>query len=90
MCERTCPRCRSTDHIASIGITGTSLVCEDCMLILAHRFDREAAPLGMDDDEAEAYALSRSGVRPGAEAQDPDDDQGFVGTAPFALLPATI
>lgn len=84
MCERACPRCRSTEHVANTGITGTSLVCENCMLIIAHRFDREAAPLGMDDDEAEAYALARSGVRPGAEARDPADDELFSGTAAFA------
>ena len=88
MCERTCPRCKSTQHIASIGIVGTSLVCEDCMLILAHRFDPEAAPLGMSDEEAEAYALERSGVRPGAEAKDPADDEAFTGTAAFAPLAA--
>lgn len=83
MCERSCPRCGSTDHIANTGICGTALVCENCFLILANRFDREAAPLGMDDDEAEAYALARSGVRPGAEASDPADDELFVGTATF-------
>jgi len=83
MCERTCPRCKSTDHIASNGITGTSLVCTECFLILAHRFDREAAPLGMNDEEAEAYAVKRSGVRPGAEARDPVDDEMFSGTAAF-------
>ncbi len=84
MCARTCPRCRSTNHIASIGITGTSLVCEDCMLILAHRFDREAAPLGMDDDASDACALEGGGVRPGAEAVDPADDEAFRGTVAFA------
>lgn len=55
------------------------------MLILAHRFDREAAPLGMGDDEAEAYAVARSGVRPGAEASDPTDDEPFAGTAQFSM-----
>ena len=83
MCERVCPRCKSTDHIANNGISGTSLVCTECFLILAARFDREAAPLGMADDEAEAYAVKRSGVRPGAEATDPADDELFAGTALF-------
>lgn len=86
MCERTCPRCGSQDHIANTGIVGTSLVCTECMLILAMRFDGEAAPLGMTDDEAEAYALARSGVRPGAEAVDPADDELFRGTVAFAAL----
>ena len=84
MCDRTCPRCGSTKHIANTGIVGTSLVCEDCVLILAHRFDREAAPLKLSDDEAEAYALERSGVRPGAEARDPADDELFAGAAKFS------
>ncbi len=86
MCERTCPRCKSTDHIANVGICGTSLVCTECFLILASRFDREAAPLGLDDDEAEAYAVERSGVRPGAEARDPADDECFAGTVSFSPL----
>lgn len=87
MCERTCPRCKSTDHIANIGIVGTSLVCTECFLILAMHFDREAAPLDITDDEAiEAYAAARSGVRPGAEALDPTDDETFKGTANFAAI----
>lgn len=87
MCERTCPRCKSPDHIANNGIVGTSLVCESCFLILAMRFDRDAAPLDIkDDDLVEAYALARSGVRPGAEAQDPADDELFVGTVQFSQL----
>lgn len=89
MCERTCPRCNSTDHVANTGIVGTALVCENCYLILAMRFDREAAPIDItDDDELEAYALARSGVRPGAEAKDPADDETFVGTVQFAELAA--
>lgn len=85
MCDRTCPRCKSTDHIASTGMAGTSLVCSECCLILAHRFDREAAPLDIrDEDDVEAYAAARSGVRPGAEAADPADDEMFQGNAAFA------
>ena len=87
MCERTCPRCRSTDHIASNGIVGTSLVCSECFLILAMHYDREAVPLGVTDDaEIEAYAAARSGVRPGAEASDPADDEYFKGGAAFAAI----
>lgn len=86
MCERTCPRCGSQEHLANTGIVGTSLVCVECMLILAMRFDREAAPLGLADDETEAYAAARSGVRPGAEARDPADDEAFVGTVTFSQL----
>lgn len=84
MCERICPRCGSDDHIANNGICGTAIVCADCFLILANRFDREAAPLGLNDDDVENYALARSGVRPGAEARDPVDDEPFVGTVSFA------
>lgn len=87
MCDRTCPRCKSVDHIANTGIVGTSLVCAECFLILAMRFDREAAPLDMTDDDAiEAYAIERSGVRPGAEASDPADDELFRGTATFTAI----
>lgn len=89
MCERTCPRCKSTDHIANTGIVGTSLVCSDCMLILAMRYDREAAPTDLtNDDEIEAYAIKRSGVRPGAEAADPADDECFAGTVQFSEVAA--
>lgn len=87
MCERTCPRCRSTDHIANTGIVGTSLVCNTCFLILAVHYDREAAPLDITDDDAiEAYGAARSGVRPGAEALDPADDESFRGSAAFAAI----
>jgi hypothetical protein len=90
MCERTCPRCKSESHTEDFGITGMSLVCDGCFLVLAHRFDRGAAPLDLADDEAiDAYALESSGVRPGAEARDPADDVLFSGTAFAAIVAET-
>jgi hypothetical protein len=76
MCERTCPHCKSTEHIESYGICGLSLICEGCGAALAGRFDEAAAPL--DEPDPTAYARARSFVIPGAEASDPKDDEIFV------------
>lgn len=81
MCERTCPRCGSDEHFSQYGLMGITISCE-CGAILAARFDEEAAPTNEPDPEA--YARARSGVRPGAEARDPADDEIFQGTATFA------
>lgn len=81
MCERTCPKCGSNDHIGQYGLLGMTLVCTTCFAILANRYDAEAAPLDCADPDA--YARARSGVRPGAEASDPAEDAIFEGTATF-------
>ena len=74
MCERTCPKCGSGEHIESFGMVGLYLLCE-CGTVLAHRFDGQAAPLDCADPEA--YARERSFVLPGAAARDPLDDAVF-------------
>ena len=79
MCERTCPACQSTDHLDLYGIIGAHLLCNECGAILAVRADVEAAPLDLTEDEAEAWALARRGVYPGAEANDPADDEHWRG-----------
>lgn len=76
MCERTCPNCGSTEHFEGDGITGHYIACAKCGLILAHRFDAEAAPIDCTDPQQ--YARERSGVLPGAEAKDPADDLIFA------------
>lgn len=81
MCERTCPKCGSSEHFSQYGLMGVTITCE-CNAILAVRFDEAAAPLDCDDPEA--YARARTGVRPGAEARDPSDDEFFQGTQAFA------
>lgn len=81
MCERTCPACRSTEHTDLFGMAGAYLVCNGCGATLAIRADLEAAPLHLSEDEAEAWALARRGVAPGAEASDPADDDQWRGPA---------
>lgn len=80
MCERTCPACGSTAHADLFGIMGGYLACDGCGLTLAVRADIDAAPIDLTEDEAEAWALSHRGVRPGAEAKDPRDDDAWRGT----------
>lgn len=86
MCTRTCPQCGSTEHTIQYGLLGTTMYCDGCGLVLANRYDEEAAPTDCDDPKA--YARARSGVRPGAEAADPEDDEMFQGTAKFSTLAA--
>lgn len=74
MCERTCPDCGSDDHFTGFGITGAYILCEGCGITLAARGDVDAAPLGMGDAQAQAWADERTWVLPGAEAKNPDDD----------------
>lgn len=75
MCERTCPDCGSTDHFEQYGVVGFYIGCSQCAVILAWRADEEAAPLDCADPED--WARERRGVRPGAEARDPGDDEMF-------------
>lgn len=77
MCERTCPRCGSTDHIESYGLIGAYIGCNDCPTILANHRDIEAAPTNLTEAEAEAWQQAGSGVLCGAEAADPADDEIF-------------
>jgi hypothetical protein len=77
MCSRTCPCCGSTHHYAGYGLAGTTLTCMRCFAVLACRRDIEAAPLGMTEEEAEAWAARGSGVMEGAEASDPLEDEVF-------------
>ena len=76
MCERTCPKCGATEHFENFGICGMSLVCAECMTVLAARFDEAAAPL--DEADPEAYARARTFVILGAEAVNPADDAIFA------------
>lgn len=77
MCERVCPHCGSTEHYAGYGIVGSYIVCTGCCSLLANRRDIDAAPNGLTDTEAEAWAAAGSGVLAGAEAHDPADDEMF-------------
>jgi hypothetical protein len=76
MCERTCPRCGSTEHLEQYGIIGLYIACE-CGTILANRRDSEAAPIDMTEEQAEEWARQGTFVLPGAEAKDPADDELF-------------
>jgi hypothetical protein len=77
MCQRTCPRCGSTDHFEGYGICGAYILCEGCSHTLAQRFDIAACPIDLTERQAEAYARKRTWVLPGAEAKDPADDAIF-------------
>lgn len=78
MCERTCPTCRSTEHIGHYGICGYSLICEGCGAVLANRADPEAAHTDLDEAGVEAWWREHSFVTPGAEARNPADDLQFT------------
>lgn len=81
MCERSCPKCHSTEHIEMYGLAGTTLTCDNCGLLLAVRHDSENIPTDLPESEEEEYIRSRCGVRPGADAKDPADDVYYAGTA---------
>lgn len=81
MCERICPACASKEHVDHYGMGGSSLICEGCGITLAIRADEAFAPIDLNDDEAEAWALARRGVLPGAEALNPADDEIWRGPA---------
>lgn len=66
------------------GPAGAYIICAACGLCLACRADPEAARTDLTEEEAEAWARSNSGVRPGCEAKDPADDAIWRGTAIFA------
>lgn len=87
MCERTCPACASPEHLQHYGLAGSQIICNRCGLVLAWAVDPEAAPIDLSEDEAEAWAAARRGVRPGAEAQDPADDDLWRGPAKFEPQP---
>lgn len=72
MCERTCPKCQSTEHVESYGICGAYLLCT-CGTILAHRADPAAAPT--DHPDPDRWAQERIWVLLGAEAINPSDDK---------------
>jgi transcription initiation factor TFIIIB Brf1 subunit/transcription initiation factor TFIIB len=74
MCERICPACGSREHGEQYGICGLTLYCDGCGAVLAHRADPEWAPLDRDPNE---WAKEQSGVTPGAEANDPRDDEMY-------------
>lgn len=74
MCERRCPVCSSTDHLSLYGLIGSYIVCAECGTILANRRDEEAAPF---DRDPEQWADEGTFVLPGAEAEDPADDELF-------------
>jgi hypothetical protein len=78
MCDRTCPRCGSTEHNLQPGLIGLCIICCDCNLILAKRQAAEDAPL--DEPDPEAWAARGTWVLPGAEAIDPVDDILFIPT----------
>ena len=83
MCERTCPKCGSTEHLATYGIIGSYIVCAICCALLANRRDIETAPTCMTEAEAEEWQREGTFVLPGAEAKDPADDALFlIPTAP--------
>lgn len=77
MCERTCPRCGSTEHGMGYGLIGTHIQCEHCLLILANRRDIEAAETHLTEAEAKAWQAEGSFVVIGGEAKDPADDEMF-------------
>lgn len=62
-------------------MAGAYIMCNGCGLTLAVRADPEAARIDLSEDEAEAWALAHRGVRPGAEAKDPADDECWRGPA---------
>lgn len=74
MCERTCPRCGSTEHFEGYGICGSYILCEGCGVTLAQRTTEEAANTDLTEAQAEAWAADGTWVLPGAEAKDPADD----------------
>lgn len=78
MCERTCPKCGSTEHVSAYGTIGSHIVCAWCCTILAVRREIEAAPTHMTEAEAEEWQREGTFVLPGAEAKDPADDALFV------------
>jgi hypothetical protein len=85
MCKRACPktneagqRCGSTDHIELYGLIGSYIVCNDCGTILANRRDIEAAPTNLTEAEAIEWVKAGTFVLPGAEAEDPADDEIYT------------
>jgi len=74
MCERTCPRCGSTEHFEGYGIIGAYMLCEGCGVTLAQAADVSAAPTDLSESEAVAWAAERTFVLAGAEARNPAQD----------------
>lgn len=76
MCERRCPKCGSTEHLAQYGLIGSYIVCAGCWTVLANRRFAEDAPT--DHPDPERWARDGTFVLPGAEAVDPADDAEFL------------
>lgn len=51
MCERKCPKCKSTEHFEQYGLLGTSIFCE-CGHVFAFKADEEWAPPSEPDPTA--------------------------------------
>lgn len=76
MCQRTCPKCKSTEHYEGFSMVGFYIACK-CGAVLAHRRDEAAAPTDMTDEEVQRWVRRGSFVIPGAEAVDLADDEQF-------------
>lgn len=60
MCERRCPLCRSSNHYAGYGLSGSYIVCEDCGYVFLVRADFQAAPIDLTEDQADRWVAERS------------------------------
>lgn len=78
MCKRTCPNCGSKEHAEQYGIIGTSIICTNCLTILANKRDEQAALTGLSNDEIDQWVAEGTFVLEGAEAEDPKDDEFFT------------
>lgn len=78
MCDRTCPKCGSTEHLEQYGLLGITISCDPCGTILANRRDIATAHIDMTEEQAEAWQREGTFVLAGAEARDPADDQIFT------------